>query len=379
MKPALILGGVSGMLAAALVAWGQAPAPPAPPTSPTPGAPAAREPAPTEMTIIVPEVEVRSGPSEKFYPTGKMYRGQRVTVLRENPRAPGWYEIKPPPGSFSWINAVFVEKQKSPYGVVRADPNTPVPVMAGSLSHQGEPNVETDKVKRGTQVTILDPTSKVSRSGSGSWLTIEPTAGEVRYVPAQALQGGSGVQVAAARAPAGPVGTAVTTVQSRTGEDDLMQRVMRLDPAQKRQLLELLGGQAAAPPQPGHPGNSSAVAGYAPGQAASMTNRQPAAPKAPLTGSNPPAPTAAASSRPGQAQWSSWGVLRKTALTRDGQLYVLQDERGVPLLYAMPQAGQTLEPYVGRTIAMYGPVTYRSDDLVRAYYMTPLYVAPPQQ
>ena len=66
----------------------------------------------SELVVLQPAVEIRSGPSEKFYPTSKMLRNDRVTVLRESKEAPGWLEIKPPTGSFSWIRTVFLHHIK---------------------------------------------------------------------------------------------------------------------------------------------------------------------------------------------------------------------------------------------------------------------------
>src|SRR5262245_61810993 len=71
-------------------------------------------------TVVVDQVAVRSGGSEKFYATGKLQRGQKVEVLRDSPEYPGWLVIKPPPGSFSWINARFVQERGPYLGVVVA-------------------------------------------------------------------------------------------------------------------------------------------------------------------------------------------------------------------------------------------------------------------
>ena len=66
-----------------------------------------------DAVILLPSAEVRSGPSDKFYPTSKLLKGDHVTVLREAKDAQGWLEIKPPTGSFSWIKAKYVQKHPS--------------------------------------------------------------------------------------------------------------------------------------------------------------------------------------------------------------------------------------------------------------------------
>src|SRR5207253_6389516 len=55
---------------------------------------------PAEMTVTVSEVEVRSGPTKEYYPTGKLRYGDRVLVIRESKDQPGWLAIRPPHGSF---------------------------------------------------------------------------------------------------------------------------------------------------------------------------------------------------------------------------------------------------------------------------------------
>src|SRR5262245_61592628 len=60
--------------------------------------------------VLAPQVEVRCGPSLKpqVYPTNRLDQGDPVGVLEE--RGDGWLAIKPPAGSFSWINIRFLQK-----------------------------------------------------------------------------------------------------------------------------------------------------------------------------------------------------------------------------------------------------------------------------
>ncbi len=386
MRPALILGGLFGLLSlGALYAQSPAPAPAIPPPPPitAPAPPpaalsAGQANAAGKKTITAAEVEVRCGGSPQFYATSKLFRGQPVIVLGESQKFPGWLEIKPPEGSFSWINDRFVKRTGPRSGTVIADPATPVPVLAGSLTYKDKPNVETVRVERGTQLVILQETPKYEQGGD-AWLPIEPTVGEVRYIPAEAVAGSPGVQLTSA-----PVGAQVnpggpTPAQPPRGaDDDLMQRIMRLDPAQKRQLLEALGGQPAPAPQAQtqtQSGNGWAGSGYPPAQLASGNRNPPPSGQTTSLYNNPPG----AASKAGQLQWSSYGVLRKTALARDGQvMYVLEDPKGAPLVYAVPEQGKTLDPYLGKMVALYGPITYRSDDVVRWYFMTVYYATQPQ-
>ncbi len=56
--------------------------------------------------------------------------------------------------------------------------------------------------------------------------------------------------------------------------------------------------------------------------------------------------------------------------------YALEDRKsGAPLLYVTTSPGFSLQDYIGKTVALYGPVTYRSDETPRMYYMTASHVA----
>ena len=53
---------------------------------------------PVRASVIVPTVEARSGPTDKFYATSELRRGDSVVVLRRA-KDPSWLEIAPPPAS----------------------------------------------------------------------------------------------------------------------------------------------------------------------------------------------------------------------------------------------------------------------------------------
>src|SRR5205823_121759 len=108
---------------------------------------------------------------------------------------------------------------------------------------------------------------------------------------------------------------------------------------------------------PGHPGATvqAATAVRSTGQTASLTTSN----QAPQTLTY-------------SAQWSQWGVLRKAPFEKDGQaVYVLENRQGQAILYVTCQPGRTLRDYLGRMVALYGPITYRSDDYLRTHFMTP--------
>lgn len=140
---------------------------------------------PADAYILQPEVEVRSGPSKNFYATSKLRQGERVTVLRESKEAPGWLEIKPPPNSFSWISAKYVNQTDATHGFVDCDPTRPAQILPGSRIVDQPPNRESMKLTAGTIVIIVDRPMNVQGE---TWLPIQPHPSEVRYLPSDAVR-----------------------------------------------------------------------------------------------------------------------------------------------------------------------------------------------
>ena len=71
---------------------------------------------PQMKTIILPQVEARSGASDKYYATCTLHFGDPVDVVgAEN----GWLKIKPPIDSFDWVNAGDVEVLGTTANVVK--------------------------------------------------------------------------------------------------------------------------------------------------------------------------------------------------------------------------------------------------------------------
>lgn len=293
---------------------------------------------PAEMPITVAEVEVRSGPTKEYYATSKLRYGDRVLVLRESKDQPGWLAIRPPSGSFSWINARHVKQAKGdPHtGYVETEGNVAVPVRPGSALINRAPDVESVKIQPGTLITILE---KPVTADGVTWLPIMPPPSEVRFIPAEAVRP---QQVAGNNPNAGGTKTAPVAGTPWT---------LQAEPV-SRQL-------------PGHPDK--------------------------MAQGNPPPPTigqtTAFSRTPATtspqvitypAQWSTYGVLRRAAFEKDGlPMYVLETGRGQVLMYVTSASGTSLRDYVGRTVALYGSITYRSDDAIRTHFMTATHLAVP--
>jgi hypothetical protein len=141
-------------------------------------------PFPYEATIEADETYVRSGPGSKYYPTGKLKRGERVTVQRHDPG--GWHMIAPPPGSFSWVKARYVDKTAPDRGTANSNH---VVVRVGSFESDIREMFQR-KLAQGDEVQILGEKELPPETGAGApelWYRIAPPRGEWRWVAGQAL------------------------------------------------------------------------------------------------------------------------------------------------------------------------------------------------
>jgi hypothetical protein len=380
MRTTQWLGGLFGLLA---LAW-----------------PAQAQPAASPATVSAADVAVRSGPNEKFYATCRLKQGQTVEVVPLPPekQQPGWLAIKPPQGSFSWISARFVKKLNDQGGVVLGD--VPVSVLMGSQETNDPPTVKAAEVKPGTQVAILGKAEYTD----GIWLPIQPTLDEVRYIPASAvnLPGAAAAVVARSQAgaatppggqPQAPPAAGASTLaliaqaeqaqragriedakalyrQAADKETDYQTRILCLN-----RLENLKNSGAGTTALPGHP-NGGIVSHNVDGDSHLLVSSSGGTGN---TTAHYPAANAAGPATPvGPQQWSSWGVLHRANFQLDGQnLYRLENAKGEVLLYAVPRPGFSLEEYVGRTLSLYGPISYRGDDSRRVHFITAIHVAFP--
>jgi hypothetical protein len=140
---------------------------------------------PYEAVVEAEEVYVRSGAgSSKYYPTGKLRRGDKVTVQREDPG--GWFMITPPPGSFSWVLGKHVRKISDDQGVITANG---VAVRVGSFESDVR-EVFQRTLSENDEVRILGEKMLVPDSGNGPaelWYRVEPPRNEWRWIPGQAV------------------------------------------------------------------------------------------------------------------------------------------------------------------------------------------------
>ena len=133
------------------------------------------------IPVAVDAAVVRSGPSEDAYPTGSVGKNRYVEAYFRS--ADGWCAIRPPQGSFSWVNAKFVRRETDSTGRIVATGGKAVPSRVGGATVEESALVQVG-LKNGTAIKILDETRL---SDGSTWLKIAPPSGEFRWIRANDL------------------------------------------------------------------------------------------------------------------------------------------------------------------------------------------------
>ena len=134
--------------------------------------PAAGDEFPYSAYVQADDVYVRSGPGRSYYPTEKLQKGAEVEVYRHDPG--GWYAIRPPKDSFSWVSARYLKPTGEGLGIVSGDD---VVARVGS---------KFSDVRDVIQIR-LEPKEKVAivgehDGGGQTWYKIAAPAGEFRWI-----------------------------------------------------------------------------------------------------------------------------------------------------------------------------------------------------
>ena len=349
----------------------------------------------TAYTAVVSrdEAEVRAGPNEnpQLYVTNRLRRGTPVQVVEE--LGNGWLKIKPPAGSFSWINTRFVEQvaPNQPNWMVIGHPDVRVPVVVGTDTKKDVPSqIEGSRLSRGAQVTGLGP-ARVD--DEGAWLPIEPPPGEFRYLRGDAVTRSDGT------APPGPPVAAakVTPVANASGSsgaaiteaEALGMRAAQAERDGNTTLAIDLYTRAAAAAQGSSPElarqasnraywlrqgvNATLHSTFTPSPLPPGDVRLTASPSVQLAG---PVSVYSTTPRPGDLGApqspplvsSGPGRLRRAGRCVDGcTTYVLDSLQGGLLFYVTPEQGVELEPYLNRNVELIGAAVYSGE--LRANYM----------
>ena len=125
-----------------------------------------------------------SSPNEENgYMTGRVKAGEILEVCFRTDD--GWCAVRPPEGSFSWINADYVLRGGSGIGtVVCPDSSKEVPVRVGAASILNSSDVQVG-LENGRQVQIL---GEQTLTGNKTWLKIAPPRGEFRWIHLSSLE-----------------------------------------------------------------------------------------------------------------------------------------------------------------------------------------------
>lgn len=137
---------------------------------------------PYRGVINADDVYVRSGPGQDYYPTEKLKQGEVVEVYRHDPG--GWYAVRPPASSYSWVSARYVRETGDGLLEVTMDG---VVARVGSTLNQAR-DVWQVKLRKGELLEMLDP----SPGESGAWYRVAPPSGEFRWVYGRYVDPASG-------------------------------------------------------------------------------------------------------------------------------------------------------------------------------------------
>ena len=130
---------------------------------------------PYKAYVAADDVYVRSGPGKNYYPTSKLSAGDVVEVYRHDPG--GWYAIRPPKGSFTWISSRFLKPSGDGLAEV-ASAN--VSARVGSEFSDIRDVIQV-RLHQGELVEPLEPPAAAAADGQ-TWTKISPPSGEFRWV-----------------------------------------------------------------------------------------------------------------------------------------------------------------------------------------------------
>jgi hypothetical protein len=141
---------------------------------------------PQIKTILLPEVEARSGASEQYYATCKLHYGDPVDVVGiENVN---WLKIKPPIDSFDWVNAADVD--------ISADGKTATVqkkthLRRGSaLPANSLDTVMPEDLVKGELLAVLPGAPQ--NAGKEVLIRVAPPSRDCRYIPMNAVENAAG-------------------------------------------------------------------------------------------------------------------------------------------------------------------------------------------
>jgi len=144
---------------------------------------AAEQTFPYKAYVTADDVYIRSGPGENYYPTDKLKAGTEVEVYRHDPG--GWFAIRPPRDSFSWVSSRHLQFDGNNLAIVTDER---VAARVGSRMNDTRDVIQV-RLHKGETVEVLEPRRDPhagappdGNQGATAWYKIAPPAGEFRWV-----------------------------------------------------------------------------------------------------------------------------------------------------------------------------------------------------
>ncbi len=134
---------------------------------------------PYTVFVETPEAELRAGPGTDHYVTNRLERGTRLEVYRHDPG--GWFAVRPPLGSFSWVEADKLRMTDEP-GVAEVTGDE-VHSWVGTTEQVPSHSWQV-RLKGGELVEVLG-VKQFADAATGqakTWYRIAPPAGEFRWI-----------------------------------------------------------------------------------------------------------------------------------------------------------------------------------------------------
>jgi hypothetical protein len=133
---------------------------------------------PYKAYITTNDVYVRSGPGENYYPTDKLKAGTEVEVYRHDPG--GWFAIRPPKDSFSWVSSRHLQLDGNSLANVTDER---VAARVGSRMSDARDVIQV-RLHKGEVLEVIGPqrNGPNGNSLSAAWYKVAPPAGEFRWV-----------------------------------------------------------------------------------------------------------------------------------------------------------------------------------------------------
>ncbi len=132
---------------------------------------------PYKAYVTADDVYVRSGPGENYYPTDQLKAGTEVEVYRHDPG--GWYAIRPPKDSFSWVSSRHLQLDGNNLATV-TDERRRGPRRQ---PHERDPRRDPGPPAQGRSGRSARASpQRRGQSAPAAWYKIAPPAGEFRWI-----------------------------------------------------------------------------------------------------------------------------------------------------------------------------------------------------